>query len=389
MRLATRLDRADGSSRQGARSMDRIRDIQTNRPMDRQLRSPRRLALAAAALVSLTAGDVAASSGTLVVLNKAEASASLIDLASGKVAATVKTGDGPHEVAISPDGKQAVVTNYGGQGKPGSTLTVIDLAGARVARTIDLGSHRRPHGIQFAPGGRDLLVTAEDSRALLVLDPASGKVRKAIITGQEVSHMVAASPDGKRAYVASIGSGTMTAIDLAAGKVLGHVATGAGAEGIAVTPDGASVWVTNRDADNVAVVDARTLNVIARVPAPSFPIRVQITADGKVAVVSCAKSGEVRFFDVGKRTELAKLGMQGSAASGEGKLFGDQFGKSPVPIGIVIPPAGDGRAYVASAHADEVVAIDLKGRKIVTRLRAGKEPDGLGWSPVTVTAKSR
>ena len=355
-------------------------------PRINRIVSARRLALAAAVLAVLAA-DASAATGTLVVLNKAEASASLIDLATGKVAATVKTGEGPHEVAISPDGKQAVVTNYGGQGRPGSTLTIIDLAGARVARTIDLGTYRRPHGIQFAPGGRDLLVTAEENRALLVLDPASGKVKKAITTGQEVSHMVAVAPDGKRAYVANIGSGTMTAIDLVAGKVLAQVATGAGAEGIAVTPDGASVWVTNRDADDVAVVDARTLKVAARLPAPSFPIRVKFTGDGKVAVVSCAKSGDVRFYDVGKRTALTRLAMQGGQASGEGKLFGDQFGKSPVPIGIVIPP--DGRAYVASAHADEVVAIDLKARKIATRLRAGREPDGLGWSPVAVSGKTR
>jgi YVTN family beta-propeller protein len=323
--------------------------------------------------------------GTLVVLNKAEASASLIDLASGRVAATVKTGQGPHEVAISPDGRKAVVTNYGGQ-QPGSTLTVIDLPGARVERTISLGTHRRPHGILFAPGGRELLVTAEDSRALLVVDAKTGKVARAITTGQDVSHMVAVAPDGRRAYVANIGSGNMTAIDLAAGKVVSHVETGAGAEGIAVTPDGRSVWVTNRDADNVAIVDAAKLEVVARVPAPSFPIRVQITGNGREAVVSCAKTGEVRVFDTGKRTEVARLAMQGGATSGDGRLFGDRFGKSPVPIGIVIPPSG-GRAYVASAHADEVVAIDLATRRIVARHRTGREPDGLGWSPMTVKAR--
>ena len=49
-------------------------------------------------------------SGTLVVLNKTEATASLIDLASGRVHATLPTGDGPHEAAVSPDGRTALVT---------------------------------------------------------------------------------------------------------------------------------------------------------------------------------------------------------------------------------------------------------------------------------------
>lgn len=343
------------------------------------------LVAAIAAAVPASAGAAPAPRGTLVVLNKAEGSASLIDLARGKVAATLPTGAGPHEVAIHPDGRRAVVTNYGGE-RPGSTLTVLDLRAGKVERTLSLGQLRRPHGILFLPGGRQLLVTAEDSRALAVVDLASGKVVRTIETGQEASHMVAASPDGKRAYVANIGSGTLTAIDLAAGKVLRHVATGAGTEGVAVSPDGKTVWVTARDADKVAVVDAGSLEVVARLPAPSFPIRVQLTDDGRWAVVSCAKTGEVRVFDAARRTEVARLAVPAGKASGKGRLFGDRFGKSPVPIGIVIPP-GAGRAYVASAHADEVIAIDLTTRKVVAQLRAGREPDGLGWSPVVVGAR--
>src|SRR5512137_2256508 len=82
--------------------------------------------------------------GTLVVLNKSEATASLIDLASGIEVATLRSGNGPHEVAVSPDGRTAVATNYGTREEPGSSLTVIDVAGARVVRTGDPGPGRRP-----------------------------------------------------------------------------------------------------------------------------------------------------------------------------------------------------------------------------------------------------
>ena len=61
--------------------------------------------------------------GTVVVLNKAEASASLLDAGTGRELAKVQVGSGPHEVAISPDGTTAVVANYG-QRQPGNTLTV-------------------------------------------------------------------------------------------------------------------------------------------------------------------------------------------------------------------------------------------------------------------------
>ena len=66
-----------------------------------------------AALLVVWAGlGVTARAATLVVLNKSEATASLIDLESGRVAATVPTGQAPHEVAVSPDGRLALATNY-------------------------------------------------------------------------------------------------------------------------------------------------------------------------------------------------------------------------------------------------------------------------------------
>ena len=74
-------------------------------------------------------------SGTVVVANKRGNDASFIDLESGKIVATAPTGNGPHELVVSPDGRLAVVTDYGG-GRA-NTLTVLDIATASVVRTID------------------------------------------------------------------------------------------------------------------------------------------------------------------------------------------------------------------------------------------------------------
>src|SRR5262249_22147015 len=153
-------------------------------------------------------------------------------------------GTGPHEVAVSPDGRLALVSNYGAE-SPGSTLTLIDVAAARAVKTIDLGENARPHGIQFLPGGRRALVTCEVQKKLLVVDGESGAVASAIPTDQLLSHMVVASPDGSRAFVANIGSGSVTVVDLALSKATKTIATGAGCEGIAITPDGKTVWTTN------------------------------------------------------------------------------------------------------------------------------------------------
>ena len=131
---------------------------------------------------SLLAGALAASAldapaSTLVVLNKSDATAWLVDPVSGARLASVPTGDGPHEADV----------------------------------------------------------TAEASQALLVVHLLEKKVLSVLPTGKKVSHMVAVSPDGKTAFVSSIGSGSVVAIDLVTGAILRTLPTGAEPDGLAWT----------------------------------------------------------------------------------------------------------------------------------------------------------
>jgi YVTN family beta-propeller protein len=318
---------------------------------------------------------------TLIVANKAEATVSLVDLSSGKVAATLPVGNGPHEVAVSRDGKLALIANYGTGPQPGSTLTLIDIPGAKVIKTIDLGEYRKPHGVTFFGQDR-ALVTSEASKALLEVDLEAGKVVRSITTGQDISHMVTVTPDGSRAFVANIGSGTVTALDLTESKKLLDIQTGAGSEGIAVTPDGKQVWVTNRVADTVSVVDTGTLKVVKTIEAPSFPIRAEVTPDGKWALVSLAKSGDLAVFSTANLALERRVPLEATVAADRGGRLMD-FGNSSVPIGIEIAPDGQ-RAYVAHANADQISIVDLKEGKKIGFLTAGKEPDGMGMSALDV-----
>jgi YVTN family beta-propeller protein len=337
---------------------------------------PRFAAVALAA--ALTFGSGLAFAGTLVIANKSDHTVSLVALPSGEVQATLPTGNGPHEVVVSPDAAIAVITDYGA-GTPGNSLTVIDLKARKVARTIDLGEHRRPHGMAWLPGGR-VAVTAEGSRHLLVVDPAEGKIVQAVPTGQEVSHMVVATPDGARAFVANIRSGSVTVIDLEKGEKIRDVVTGAGAEGIALSPDGREVWVGNRAADTLTVFDAASLEILATLPCSSFPIRAAFTPDGAYVLVSSARSGEIVQFDAKARKETARRKLDLKAVPGsEQRLFGDQFGQSPVPVGLVVAPDGK-TAWVALTQSDVVVAFDPKTLEPTGMIRAGKEPDGMAYA---------
>lgn len=320
---------------------------------------------------------------TLVVANKSDDTVDLIDLADGRSRATLPTGNAPHEVAVSPDGRLAVVTNYGERDEPGSTLTVIDVPAARVLRTIDLGHHKQPHGVVWV-SARAILVTAEGSAHLLRIDVPDGELHQAVETLQRTSHMVAVTPSGRRAFVANITSGSVTVIDLTSGKKVGDVRTGAGAEGIAVTPDGKEVWVTNRAADTISVLDAESLERLAEIPAEGFPIRIAITPGGKRALVSCARAGEIALFDVPQRKLLLRRALDlATAPDAATRLFGERFGKSPVPVGLSIAPDGK-RAWIAATQADAVVIVDTATLDVTGLLRAGREPDGMAWSPADV-----
>src|ERR1700730_13546774 len=109
-------------------------------------------------------------SPALLVLNKEQATLSIVDPATLKVVGHAPTGDGPHEVAGSSDGQLPFPGNYGAQ-TPGNPISVIDLVGQKEIRRVDLGPLRRPHGMFFAEG--KLLFTAEVNRLIARYDPAS------------------------------------------------------------------------------------------------------------------------------------------------------------------------------------------------------------------------
>jgi YVTN family beta-propeller protein len=322
-----------------------------------------------------------ASAETLLVVRKTDNAVDFMDPGSGLRLASVPTGNAPHEISVSPDGKRAVVSNYGTREQPGSTLSVVDLEQPQEIRRIDLAPHTRPHGVAWFAADR-IAVTTEGSQHVLLVDPASGTVVSAIETAQAASHMVVVSADARRAYVTNIGSGTTTAIDLVNRRKLADIATGAGSEALALTPDGRELWVAARADGHIAVVDTATLAVKARLPVPGIPIRIAVTPDGHTALITCAGAGEVVAFDVGTRVERRRAKVAVPVAPGaRERPFARLAPGSVLPVGLLV--ARDGRsAYVAATMGDRVVQFDTGTLEILRSLDVGGEPDGLGSTPV-------
>lgn len=310
-------------------------------------------------MIAATLPASIAAAETLLVGNKGEDSVSFLDLATGAERARIATGKAPHEIAVSPNGKQAAVVAYGG-----TTVDIFDVARARLVKRIDLAPNSAPHGIVWLRDGR-LVVAAEKSRSVVVIDPRNGRLHS-IPTDQSGTHMVAVSPDQSRAYAANVGAGTISVIDLRRGVKLNDIAVGGNPEGLAVTTDGRELWVGDNSAPRVRVVDLASSRTVATLPTDPVAIRVAISPDGKTAVTSNIGAGTLNVFDVANRKPLRTIAVSGRREA----------------IQVTVAFMRDSqRVLVAETGPGTIADVDLASGEVRRRLTAGKNGDGIGIAP--------
>jgi YVTN family beta-propeller protein len=192
--------------------------------------------------------------GTLVVTNMNDNTATLLDAGSLATIATLPTGRAPHEVAVSHDGRWALVSNYGAR-DPGNTITVIDIDARNVARTIELSDSRRPHGMAFLPGDTLVAVTAELQRAVLLVDVRTGRTVRSLPTDGRAPHIVASSRDGRRLVAGNIGDGTLAILSPLSNDSTRTVAVARQPEGVAISRDSRTAYVTLQGRNRVIAID--------------------------------------------------------------------------------------------------------------------------------------
>jgi YVTN family beta-propeller protein len=321
-----------------------------------------RLSLALLLAATTVAGQ-APKSGRILVANQQAASATIVDLATNAIT-HIPVGNGPHEAAISPDGKWGFITVYGvgGPQGAGNQIAVIDMNEKKVVRYIDLGTYTRPHAVVPVAGSPlKLIVTSETTQNITIVDAEKGVVLKAVPTGAPASHMVAVSADGKRAFTLNMLPGTMTAIDLVEGKATGSVQVGTRTEGLATSPDGNEVWMGSNDAGTVSVVNTVAMKVDTVLGGFGMPYRMAVSPDAKLAVIVEAQGNRISVIDARARKVLGAVDVGGS------------------PRGVAISP--DSRtAFVTLGPQNEVVVVDLASRTVVARHTVQTAPDGVAYS---------
>lgn len=322
---------------------------------------------------------------TLLVANKSEASVSLLRIPGFEEVAKLKTGPGPHEVAVSPDGSRALVSNYGLRGQPGNTLSLVDIPAAAVLATIELPSGARPHGVEWLDASH-AAVTAEGLRRLLIVNTDQRQVTRSIVIDQDIAHMLAVDPGAGRAYTANIGSGSATVIDLEAGRKLRDLATGDGAEGITLA--GQELWITNRGADTVSVIDTTSLTIRATLPMTGFPIRAEADSARQRVYITLPRADALAAISTDQRAEVARINFDIGPDRERKTLFGDAMPDSSIPIGVLL--SGDGKhLFVAHTNAHVISVYDAQSLQRLRLVPVGLEPDGMAWSARDVAVEAQ
>lgn len=320
------------------------------------------LSLTAAFLPSVLLLAESTPSPALLVLNKEENTLAIVHPDTGRVAARVPTGNGPHEIAVSADGRTAFVTNYGTGSAPGNSLSVIDLRAQKESRA-DLSPMQRPHGIDYRDGR--VYFSAEGNLMVGGYDPSAKRTDFLLGTGQQGTHMVLAGRDANTLYTTNMGSDSVSVLENASGAWRATVVpVGKGPEALDLSPDGRELWVAHSRDGSVSVIDTASKKVVATIGLKTRRSnRLKFTRDGKQVLVSDLSGGELVVVDAATRTERKRIRM-GNA-----------------PEGILMHPDGK-TAFVAVAGDNHVAVLDLSRLEVVRKIETGKGPDGMAWATV-------
>ncbi len=235
----------------------------------------------------------------------------VIDTRADTIVKLFPTGALPKMIATSPDGQHVAVAHWGE-----NTVGIIDISSSSpegwkykacipVDRKLKLdfsltepvdrdnGSGLALRGTAFTPDSRYVLIGCMGGGGVAVIDLQSLKyIGKIYGMKPNIRHLVVADD---YLYLSANRSGHVQRIPLAritaaiplmknkAVTVTGWetAAVDKGARTIAVTPDGRYVIAACNVTSTVVIVDTSTMKRVATLPADSFPVGMDLSADGK------------------------------------------------------------------------------------------------------------
>jgi YVTN family beta-propeller protein len=303
------------------------------------------LVLASALVFSTSAAQAG---NPIFVLNSLDANVSVIDASTWKETRRIATGKEPHHIYLTPDEKSVIVANAGSD-----SLTFIDPRTAEVQRVVH--GTLDPYQLRFSPDmkwfvtvanrlnhidiyrwdGKELTLakripssktpshiwidtksttayaSMQDSDELVAVDLATQTLKWRVKTGALPAD-VFGTPDDKHLLVGLTGGDHVEVYDVTGQqpKLVKKIPTGQGAHAFRALGDGRHVFVGNRVANTINKIDYNTLESVAQFKAPGGPDCMEVSADGKLLMVSSRWIKKVSVIDIatGQLVRQVKVG---------------------------------------------------------------------------------
>lgn len=210
-----------------------------------------------------------------------------IDTTRLVVDAVVPVGKVPKYVAVSPDGRYVLATNWCSY-----DVSVVDTTTNREVKRVPLGPY--PRGIAITPDSRTAYIAVMGTHNIARLDLTTFAVSWIYSVGAGPRHLVL-SPDGVSLYVTLNAEGKVAKLDPVNGVVQQKVGTGSEPRSMAISTDGQSLYVVNYESSSVSKLAATDLHLVQTVQTGYHPIG--ITYDRTTGAVWVANyGGSIQIF---------------------------------------------------------------------------------------------
>jgi YVTN family beta-propeller protein len=197
----------------------------------------------------------------------------------------------PTTIGLTPEGDLAFVANSDFHGDHPRVNVVSIVQTATMAPLANLPACDMPHGVKVNHAGTFVYVSCMNSDEILEIDRLSFRIRRRHKTG-------AGSPQG----MAGMHTGPATAPQAPA--VTGHDCS---PTFVSVSPDDRRLYVACNHGNTLQVLDAATLNLVKEIPTGAGAYNVEPSADGRWVLVTNKKAQSISVVDAQQLTEVARI----------------------------------------------------------------------------------
>jgi DNA-binding beta-propeller fold protein YncE len=224
-----------------------------------------------------------------------------------RVAARTELGLFPASLQVSPDGHYVYAVNFNLHGDmvPSSVSIVSTAEMVEVAR---LTTCTMPHGSRFNPQGTRHYSACMMDDVVVEIDTRTFEVARHFLLTPGQEHGMQGAPRRGHGHAGPSSAGSAAGGGAAAGGVTGGGAAKACSPTWAATSaDGARLYVACNASNDIVEVDVQRWTLLRRIPAGEGIYNLAESPDGRVLVATNKRGRSVSFFEPGSGRELARV----------------------------------------------------------------------------------